>query len=109
MLTILLTLYFFICALLFFFQEKLIFFPEKLGKDFNYVFDQKFQELHIQTEDRKMLHAVLFKSDRSKGVIFYLHGNAGSLHSWGQVANTYTNLQYDVFMLDYRGYGKSEG
>jgi pimeloyl-ACP methyl ester carboxylesterase len=51
----------------------------------------------------------LFKADTSKGVIFYLHGNAGSLRSWGDVAQTYMDLSYDVFLLDYRGYGKSEG
>lgn len=28
---------------------------------------------------------------------------------WGKLAPTYTQLGYDVFMLDYRGYGKSEG
>ena len=38
-----------------------------------------------------------------------MHGNAGSLSSWGGVAETYTNLNYDIFILDYRGYGKSEG
>ncbi len=102
-------LYALICVLLFFFQEKLIFFPEKLEKDFNFNFDQEFEEINIRTKDNKLLNNILFKADHSKGVIFYLHGNAGALNSWGSAAKTYTDLNYDVFMLDYRGYGKSEG
>ncbi|UOQ73102.1 alpha/beta hydrolase [Hymenobacter cellulosilyticus] len=43
------------------------------------------------------------------GLIFYLHGNAGALDSWGDAATLYTRLGYSVFMLDYRGYGKSGG
>jgi len=101
--------YILICGSLFFFQEKLIFFPEKLGRDFKFSFDQKFEEITIQTRDHKLLHGILFSSDSSKGLVFYLHGNAGSLQSWGGVAKRYTDLNYDVFILDYRGYGKSEG
>jgi hypothetical protein len=102
-------LYVIICVFLFFFQEKLIFFPEKLNKDYKFGFDQAFEELNIKTKDNKLLNGILFKADSSKGLIFYLHGNAGSLDSWGSVAKTYTALGYDVFILDYRGYGKSEG
>jgi uncharacterized protein len=87
----------------------MIFFPEKLSRDFKFSFPGKFEEIKIQTADNKLLDGVLFKSDNSKGVIFYLHGNAGSINSWGEVAKTYTNLDYDVFLLDYRGYGRSEG
>ena len=102
-------LYILICILLYFFQEKLIFFPQKLESNYKFSFNQKFEEISIKTPDNKLLNAILFKSDSSKGVIFYLHGNAGSLNSWGNVAKTYTELNYDVFMLDYPGYGKSEG
>lgn len=104
-----LVLYIVICGLLYFFQEKLIFFPEKLDKNFIFRFHQNFQEISITTGDNLSLSALLFKSHSSKGVIFYLHGNAGSLASWGEVAQIYTDLNYDVFMLDYRGFGKSEG
>ena len=106
---ILVTLFIVICGLLYFFQEKLIFFPENLDKDFKFSFDQKFEEINITTQDSLLLNGILFRSDSSKGLLFYLHGNAGSLNSWGEVAKTYTDLNYDVFMLDYRGYGKSEG
>lgn len=102
-------LYIAVIGLLYFFQEKLIFFPEKLDKSYKFEFGQKFEELNIKTTDGKLLNGLLFKSDSSKGLIFYLHGNAGSLSSWGEVAKTYTYLNYDVFIIDYRSYGKSEG
>ena len=108
-LKILAVVYIAVCILLFFLQEKIIFFPEKLDKNFKFQFSQKFEERNIRTADGTVLNAILFKADSSKGLIFYLHGNAGSLDSWGEVAKTYTNLGYDVFILDYRGYGKSEG
>lgn len=102
-------LYAIICGLLYLGQEKLIFFPEKLAKDYKFSFYQKFEEININASDEKLLNGILFKSDSSKGLIFYLHGNAGSLKSWGEVAATYHTSNYDVFMLDYRGYGKSDG
>ncbi|MGB4775020.1 MAG: alpha/beta fold hydrolase [Daejeonella sp.] len=98
-----------ICVALYFFQEHLIFFPDKIAKDYQFEFDQNFEELTFKTDDKKLLHGVLFKSDSSKGLVFYLHVNGGSVGSWGEIAKTYTDLNYDLFVLDYRGYGKSEG
>jgi uncharacterized protein len=98
-----------LCLLLYFIQERLIFFPEKLPASYKYSFDQDFEELPFTAADGNPLHGLLFKADSSKGLIFYLHGNAGSLASWGAIAKTYTDLHYDLFMLDFRGYGKSAG
>ncbi len=102
-------LYILLCVVLYFFQEKLIFFPQQLNKDYQFSFGQDFDELNFKTADNKLLNGLLFKAENTKGLIFYLHGNAGSLSSWGNVARIYTELNYDVFILDYRGYGKSEG
>jgi pimeloyl-ACP methyl ester carboxylesterase len=111
--TTLITLAVLLCLvsiLLYFIQERLIFFPEKLPGDHEFSFNNSFEEITVTTEDAKKLHAVLFKAgSKSKGVIFYLHGNAGSVDSWGALADFYNNLHYDVMMPDYRGYGKSEG
>ena len=97
------------CILLLFFQEKVIFFPQKLAQEHTFSFPVDFEEKTIPTSDGTDLHGILFKTDSAKGLIFYLHGNAGSLDSWGWIAEHYTDLGYDIFLLDYRGYGKSEG
>jgi pimeloyl-ACP methyl ester carboxylesterase len=102
-------LYIVVCGLLYFIQEKLIFYPQVLDQNYQFEFAQPFEELTIPTSDKSRLHGLLFKADSSKGLIFYLHGNGGALDSWGEVARTYTALHYDVFLLDYRGYGKSNG
>lgn len=102
-------LYVLICALLYFAQEQLLFFPTKLESNYKFSFSKPFEEVFIKTKDQKKLHGLLFKAASSKGLIFYLHGNAGDLSSWGKIASVYTAMNYDIFMLDYRGYGKSEG
>lgn len=96
-------------GLLYFYQEKLFFHPVKLGANYLFEFEQNFEEITIQADDGTTLNGILFKSDSTKGLIFHLHGNAGSLRSCGKMAQTYTGLNYDIFILDYRGFGKSEG
>lgn len=101
--------YVLICCLAYFLQEKLIFYPEKLPEDYRFRFPSAHEEIQFTMQDGVHLHGVLFKADSSRGLIFYLHGNAGSVAGWGAAADFYTAAGYDVFMLDYRGYGKSEG
>jgi len=101
--------YIVVCSYFYLEQEKLIFPLHKLPADYSFVFQDKFEERRIKTSDGKLIDGLLFKSDSSKGLIFYLHGNAGSLETWGLIASTYTKLHYDLFIPDYRGYGKSEG
>ena len=95
--------------ILFFMQERLLFFPHKMSRHDAFQFNRPYEELFFTTEDGTELNGVLFKSDSAKGMIFYLHGNGGSIASWGEIAGLYTQQQYDCFLLDYRGYGKSMG
>jgi pimeloyl-ACP methyl ester carboxylesterase len=106
---LILVFYIVICAGIYLFQEKLLFFPDKLDKNHSFSFAEPFEEINIKTKDNSVLNALLFKVDHPKGLVFYLHGNAGSLDKWGEMAKTYTDLHFNVFILDYRGYGKSEG
>ncbi len=88
---------------------KQIFPGGKLASDYKFHFPQRFEEVNMPAADGIKLNALLFKADSSKGVILYLHGNADALDQWGKIAGTYINLHYDLFIPDYRGYGKSEG
>ena len=72
-------IYLIICWHLYMSQEGMIFFPQKIEKSYKFSFDQDFEEINIKMKDRINLNGVLFKSKKSRGLIFYLHGNAGSI------------------------------
>ncbi|WP_244248435.1 alpha/beta hydrolase [Flavobacterium foetidum] len=87
----------------------MVFHNSKLPKNFQFDYQQPFIEMNIASFDGAVLNGLLFKAENSKGLVFYLHGNAGTLETWGDIAKVYTALGYDIFILDYRGFGKSEG
>ena len=90
-------------------QEHFFFNPKTLAKNYVYSFDQPFEEINIPVEEDVHLNALLFTTDSiSKGVILYFHGNAGAIHEWGERAYLYTENNFDVLFVDYRGYGKSD-
>ena len=94
------------CAYMYFYQEEFIFHPKKLKHSSELHFSIPFQEIKIAAKGA-ILNGALFKSKKSKGLIFFLHGNAGNLLNQDDAAKFYTQLGYDFFTFDYRGYGKS--
>ncbi len=101
--------YIIVCGFFYSIQQKVLFGPTKLPANYQFTFPGKFTERKIVVASGITLDALLFKADSSKGVVLYLHGNGGALDTWGSIAELYTSSGYDVFLPDYRGYGKSEG
>jgi uncharacterized protein len=89
-------------------QERLIFLPSKLPADHRFDFGADVHEAWIEVPEAR-LHALHLRNREPRGVVFFLHGNAGNLDSWFSNADFYRRLNLDLFMLDYRGYGKSGG
>ena len=89
-------------------QESLIFVGTKLPADHEFEFDLPYSELTIDV-DGAALNALHFRQPDPRGLVFFLHGNGGNLRSWTTGADYYQRVNYDMFMLDYRGYGKSTG
>ncbi len=90
-------------------QQEMVFQALPLPQEYVFKFEGNFKEVNIPVEGQATINALLFRVPHTKGLIFYLHGNAGNLSGWGDVAGFYNELGYDVFIPDYRGYGKSTG
>jgi hypothetical protein len=95
-------------AWLWFKQEKLLFAPTVLAADYRLATAPDIHELAIDVPGAR-LSALHLKLPNPKGVVFFLHGNGGSLESWFVNPEYYRRANYDLFMVDYRGYGKSTG
>lgn len=90
-------------------QEDFIFFPTKLSKTYQFNYNLNFEEVNLKAKDGVTINGLFFPTENSKGVIYFLHGNADNLSTWGNVSELYLNLNYSVFIIDYRGFGKSQG
>jgi pimeloyl-ACP methyl ester carboxylesterase len=89
-------------------QENSLFFPEKLAADYKFEFKQLREEFLVDVASAR-LNVLRFYPGHARGSVMYFHGNAGSLREWGQVASELSGLGLEVFIVDYRGYGKSTG
>ncbi len=88
-------------------QESLLFRPTRLSP--HHRFDLPGVNEVLVPVAGGHLSAVHFKQRSSRGVVFFLHGNAGDLSTWLTNTDFYRQIGFDVFMIDYRGYGKSPG
>ena len=64
----------------------------------------------LQTADHVRLNAWFFKSDKpSQGTLIFFHGNAGNISDVAWYGERLRDRGFDVFLVDYRGFGRSEG
>jgi pimeloyl-ACP methyl ester carboxylesterase len=97
-----------VLALLYFKQERLLFLPTTLPADHRFDGGPDVHETWIDVPGAR-LNALHLKLPDPDGVVFFLHGNAGSLDSWFTGGDFYRRANMDLFIFDYRGYGKSSG
>ncbi|QCK13821.1 alpha/beta hydrolase [Mangrovivirga cuniculi] len=102
-------LYVIALCFIYFKQEEFLFRPEVLTEDYIYQFEGEFEEVEIPVDTNISLNGLLFKAENPEGLIIFYHGNAGALDKWGGYASFYLQNNYNFFVYDYRGYGKSDG
>jgi len=75
--------------------------PDTLGLDY--------EDIYFISEDGNMLHGWWIPHPHARGTIIHCHGNAGNIGDRLWVAADMSRLDVNVFLFDYRGYGKSKG
>ncbi len=108
---IIIILYCVVGIILYYFQEKMIFHPEVLDENYQYDFPFPFKEVNIPYTRESNINIVQFQPADSivKGVVLYFHGNGQNISRYAAHAPLFTKNSYEVWMIDYPGYGKSTG
>lgn len=109
---VVLLLYGVIGILFYYLQNKIFFHPKALPASYQYSFgDQKFEELNLAYNSQSNINIILFKpaTDTPRGVVLFFHGNRRNIEHYAEYAPVFTSHQYEVWMIDYPGFGKSTG
>ncbi len=91
------------CSSVFFYpMEMQVLTPDRLGLEY--------QDISLKTEEGLTLHGwFLSAKGEPKGTIYFLHGNAENISTHIQSVYWLPEMGYQVFLIDYRGFGLSEG
>lgn len=108
-LALVLALYAVVLLIYFLIQERILFVATPLKLRHSFQLASPFEEVYLDSEDGGKIHALLIQAAKPKGLILYFHGNTGNMNRWSVVAEELTTYGFNVLVVDYRGFGKSEG
>lgn len=101
--------YFSLLLLVYISQSRLMYYPvaeiyqtpSALGLDF--------EEVWLQSGKEHTIHGWFVPSKNARGTVLFSHGNAGNISGRLETIRILHNLDVNVLIYDYRGYGKSSG
>ena len=107
---ILLIIYAALGIALYYLQDKILFHPRPLPQNHTWNFSYPFKEVNIPYSADSRMNIIQFTSDSvPKGVVLYFHGNKHNIGRYDGVVPTFTKNGWEIWMLDYPGFGKSTG
>jgi hypothetical protein len=90
-------------------ENFFVFFPQ-VSFDFTPgVFGLDFEDVYFETDDGRRLHGWFFPLKEAGPVLLFCHGNAGNISHRLDNIRHLLRERLQVFIFDYRGYGKSSG
>ena len=109
LLLIVFSVYGIIHMLAFWFQDYLFFHPEKLHRGFKFNYPNEFEEIQLQGAEDSLIDCLYFPKKGAERVVFYFKGNTRSIKGWAKFAKDFHRNNYNFFIIDYPGFGKSTG
>lgn len=88
--------------------RHLAFFPEKVSDNLS-ISEPWLSEVYLTTNDGIKIHALFIESKGANKIVLFFHGNAGNAYHRIPDAYALSLSGINVLLVDYRGYGKSEG
>ena len=67
------------------------------------------QDVYFKSPDGLLLHGWYFRARNEKGTILVCHGNVENVSTHAKLDLWLVDAGYNVFIFDYRGYGRSQG
>ncbi|NNL07465.1 MAG: alpha/beta fold hydrolase [Gammaproteobacteria bacterium] len=96
-------------AFMYFQQPRMIFFPiaglHQVPSDWGL----SYEDVTFSTEDSVSLHGWFLPVSGAEQVLLFFHGNAGNISHRRESIEIFQRLGLSVFIIDYRGYGNSDG
>jgi hypothetical protein len=68
-----------------------------------------YEDVYFVSEDGAKLNGWFIPVSRAHGTVLFCHGNAGNISHRLEIIGIFHNLGLNVFIFDYRGYGRSSG
>lgn len=104
-------------TLVYFGQSSLLYLPDAAGRGLiatPAAIGLPYEDIHLRTEDGVALHGWLVSAPVKAGqvprrTLLFFHGNAGNISHRLDSLRIFAELGLDVFIFDYRGYGRSGG
>lgn len=92
-------------------QDYILFHPEALERNEPYGFSAAFRETNVAVGETSNMNIVQFlpPNNPPAGVVLYFHGNRKNIGWYAPYAAGFTKNGYEVWMVDYPGFGKSTG
>lgn len=107
-------IYFAVCIFLFLKQTRFIFFPSSVIDTTPDFYNLRYEDVWLPVSAKsgkvEQIHGWWIGANQPNGkVLLYLHGNSVNIGANVTRAHWFHQLGFSVLLIDYRGYGRSEG